>query len=167
MPNRLDIHWSRITTCLVVEGVVCFRTSSADACTLLASSEGLGRDDEDILAGLRGRDPCGDIALEAALDLDTRSYQRTPSDPVCPDIPDQNTSGVFDVGHCAGFLDHAAFVGHSDLFWSPDTFSDLDACLDQGLAGIPLAGARYALLGLVLIGLEVPAFGLDVVLPHL
>lgn len=166
MPNRLDIHWSRITTCLVVEGVVYYHTSS-DACTLLASSAGLGRDDEDILADLRVRDPCGDIALEAALDLDTRSYQKTPSGPVCPDIPDQNTSGVFDVGQCAGFLDHAAFVGHSDLFWSPDTFSDLDACLDQGLAGIPHAGAQYVLLGLALIGLEVLAFGLGVVLPHL
>jgi len=147
--------------------VVCWRTSSAaDACTLLASSAGLGRDDVDILAGLMELDPCGDIDLEAALDLDTRSCQKTLSDPVCPDIPGQNTSGVFDEGQCAGFLDHA-FVDQSDLFWSLDTFSDLDAFLDQGLAGIPHADVQYVLLGPALIGLAVIASDLDVVLPHL
>jgi len=98
------------------------------------------------------------------LGLDIRSYQKTPSDLVCLDIPDQNTSGVFDVGQCAVPLNHAAFVGHSDLFWSPDTFSDLDACLDQVLVENLHAGGQYALLVPALIGLGAAAFGLDVAL---
>jgi len=124
--------------------VVCCHTSSADVCTLLALSEGLGRGGVGSLAvHQQVQDLCGDIDQEAAWGLDNHFSQDSPSGFVCLGIPGLGTSGVFDVDqHRVGFLDQVVSdplaqgvsVGHSDLFWSPDTFSGLGASLDQGLA---------------------------------
>lgn len=112
-------------------------------------------------------DPCGDTGLEAALGLDTRSFQGIPSAPVYLDNPGQGTSEVFDVGQCVGLLHHAAVVAHNDLFLNPGTFSGLDAFLDQKLVENHPAEHQYASLGPVLTDLNVTAFGLDdVILIH-
>lgn len=146
--------------------MACCHTSSVGVCTLLALSGGWDKDGLGSLAGLKVLDPCACIGLGAALGLDSRLSQDSPSVLlVFLDIPGRGTFGTVGVDHHAGFLGHAVFdplaqhvsVDHNDLFESLDTFSDQHVFLDQTLAASLLVERPFVLKDLALtdLGVEV------------